>query len=200
MPPTSSCSKRQPRWDSRPSNNRHAKPRRMPEARLTTKFVRACSKMLRPSVTQVKSTLPPIKTILIANSDLLAELSASSLKRAGVCGTFRKFLASVRGVCGTFRKLTQVCGAFAEVSASFSQVCGTFAEHSASSLKCAGRLRKFPQAHSSVRGVCGTFRKHALFLKIVIDFVRKTSDSARRPRGEIRKTAFSVRNTYVRCG
>ena len=200
MPPTSSCSKRQPRWDSRPSNNRHAKPRRMPEARLTTKFVRACSKMLRPSVTQVKSTLPPIKTILIAKSDLLAELSASSLKRAGVCGTFRKFLASVRGVCGTFRKLTQVCGAFAEVSASFSQVCGTFAELSASSLKCAGRLRKFPQAHSSVRGVCGTFRKHALFLKIVIDFVRKTSDSARRPRGEIRKTAFSVRNTYVRCG
>ena len=200
MPPTSSCSRRQPRWDSRPSNNRHAKPRRMPEARLTTKFVRACSKMLRPSVTQVKSTLPPIKTILIAKSDLLAELSASSLKRAGVCGTFRKFLASVRGVCGTFRKLTQVCGAFAEVSASFSQVCGTFAELSASSLKCAGRLRKFPQAHSSVRGVCGTFRKHALFLKIVIDFVRKTSDSARRPRGEIRKTAFSVRNTYVRCG
>ena len=145
MPPTSSCSKRQPRWDSRPSNNRHAKPRRMPEARLTMKFVRACSKMLRPSVTQVKSTLPPIKTILIAKSDLLAELSASSLKRAGVCGTFRKFLASVRGVCGTFRK-------------------------------------------------------HALFLKIVIDFGRKTSDSARRPRGEIRKTAFSVRNTYVRCG
>ena len=200
MPPTSSCSRRQPRWDSRPSNNRHAKPRRMPEARLTTKFVRACSKMLRPSVTQVKSTLPPIKTILIAKSDLLAELSASSLKRAGVCGTFRKFLASVRGVCGTFRKLTQVCGAFAEVSASFSQVCGAFAELSASSLKCAGRLRNFPQAHSSVRGVCGTFRKHALFLKIVIDFVRKTSDSARRPRGEIRKTAFSVRNTYVRCG
>ena len=200
MPPTSSCSRRQPRWDSRPSNNRHARPRRMPEARLTMKFVRACSKMLRPSVTQVKSTLPPIKTILIAKSDLLAELSASSLKRAGVCGTFRKFLASVRGVCGTFRKLTQVCGAFAEVSASFSQVCGTFAELSASSLKCAGRLRKFPQAHSSVRGVCGTFRKHALFLKIVIDFVRKTSDSARRPRGEIRKTAFSVRNTYVRCG
>ena len=196
----SSCSRRQPRWDSRPSNNRHAKPRRMPEARLTTKFVRACSKMLRPSVTQVKSTLPPIKTILIAKSDLLAELSASSLKRAGVCGTFRKFLASVRGVCGTFRKLTQVCGAFAEVSASFSQVCGAFAEVSASSLKCAGRLRNFPQAHSSVRGVCGTFRKHALFLKIDIDFVRKTSDSARRPRGEIRKTAFSVRNTYVRCG
>ena len=200
MPPTSSCSKRQPRWDSRPSNNRHAKPRRMPEARLTTKFVRACSKMLRPSVTQVKSTLPPIKTILIAKSDLLAELSASSLKRAGVCGTFRKLLASVRGVCGTFRKLTQVCGAFAEVSASFSQVCGAFAELSASSLKRAGRLRKFPQAHSSVRDVCGTFRKQALFLKIVIDFVRKTSDSARRPRGEIRKTAFSVRNTYVRCG
>ena len=131
MPPTSSCSRRQPRWDSRPSNNRHARPRRMPEARLTMKFVRACSKMLRPSVTQVKSTLPPIKTILIAKSDLLAELSASSLKRAGVCGTFRK---------------------------------------------------------------------HALFLKIDIDFVRKTSDSARRPRGEIRKTAFSVRNTYVRCG
>ena len=200
MPPTSSCSKRQPRWDSRPSNNRHAKPRRMPEARLTMKFVRACSKMLRPSVTQVKSTLPPIKTILIAKSDLLAELSASSLKRAGVCGTFRKFLASVRGVCGTFRKLTQACGAFAELSASFSQVCGAFAELSASSLKCAGRLRNFPQAHSSVRDVCGTFRKHALFLKIVIDFVRKTSDSARRPRGEIRKTAFSVRNTYVRCG
>ena len=200
MPPTSSCSKRQPRWDSRPSNNRHAKPRRMPEARLTMKFVRACSKMLRPSVTQVKSTLPPIKTILIAKSDLLAELSASSLKRAGVCGTFRKFLASVRGVCGTFRKLTQACGAFAELSASFSQVCGAFAELSASSLKCAGRLRNFPQAHSSVRGVCGTFRKHALFLKIDIDFVRKTSDSARRPRGEIRKTAFSVRNTYVRCG
>ena len=146
MPPTSSCTRRQPRWDSRPSNNRHAKPRRMPEARLTTKFVRACSKMLRPSVTQVKSTLPPIKTILIAKSDLLAELSASSLKRAGVCGTFRKFLASVRGVCGTFRKLTQVCGAFAEVSASFSQVCGAFAEVSASSLKCAAHLRKFPQA------------------------------------------------------
>ena len=121
MPPTSSCSRRQPRWDSRPSNNRHARPRRMPEARLTMKFVRACSKMLRPSVTQVKSTLPPIKTILIAKSDLLAELSASSLKRAGVCGTFRKFLASVRGVCGTFRKLTQVCGAFAEVSASTPQ-------------------------------------------------------------------------------
>ena len=138
MPPTSSCSRRQPRWDSRPSNNRHAKPRRMPEARLTTKFVRACSKMLRPSVTQVKSTLPPIKTILIAKSDLLAELSASSLKRAGVCGTFRKFLASVRGVCGTFRKLTQACGAFAELSASLSQVCGTFAELSASSLKRAG--------------------------------------------------------------
>ena len=77
---------------------------------------------------------------------------------------------------------------------------GLLAELSASSLKCAGRLRNFPQAHSSVRGVCGTFRKHALFLKIVIDFVRKTSDSARRPRGEIRKTAFSVRNTYVRCG
>ena len=169
----SSCSRRQPRWDSRPSNNRHARPRRMPEARLTTKLVRACSKMLRPSVTQVKSTLPPIKTILIAKSDLLAELSASSLKRAGVCGTFRKFLASVRGVCGTFRKLTQVCGAFAEVSASFSQVCGAFAEVSASSLKCAGRLRKFPQAsrkcaghlrkfpqaNSNVRGVCGSFRK-----------------------------------------
>ena len=196
----SSCSRRQPRWDSRLSNNQHARPRRMPGGTLATKFVRACSKMLRPSVTQVKSTLPPIKTILIAKSDLLAELSASSLKRAGVCGTFRKFLASVRGVCGTFRKLTQVCGAFAEVSASFSQVCGAFAEVSASSLKCAGRLRNFPQAHSSVRGVCGTFRKHALFLKIVIDFVRKTSDSARRPRGEIRKTAFSVRNTYVRCG
>ena len=158
MPPMSSCSRRQPRWDSRPSNNWHARPRRMPEARLTTKLVRACSKVLCPSVSQVKSTLPPIKTILIAKSDLLAELSASSLKRAGVCGTFRK--------------LTQACG----------------------------RLRNFPQAHSSVRGVCGTFRKHALFLKIVIDFVRKTSDSARRPRGEIRKTAFSVRNTYVRCG
>ena len=172
MPPTSSCSRRQPRWDSRPSNNRHAKPRRMPEARLTMKFVRACSKMLRPSVTQVKSTLPPIKTILIAKSDLLAELSASSLKRAGVCGTFRK--------------LTQACARLRN----FPQV----------SRKCAGRLRNFPQAHSSVRGVCGTFRKHALFLKIVIDFVRKTSDSARRPRGEIRKTAFSVRNTYVRCG
>ena len=172
MPPTSSCSRRQPRWDSRPSNNRHARPRRMPEARLTMKFVRACSKMLRPSVTQVKSTLPPIKTILIAKSDLLAELSASSLKRAGVCGTFRK--------------LTQTCGRLRN----FPQV----------SRKCAGRLRNFPQAHSSVRGVCGTFRKHALFLKIVIDFVRKTSDSARRPRGEIRKTAFSVRNTYVRCG
>ena len=186
MPPTSSCSRRQPRWDSRPSNNRHAKPRRMPEARLTTKLVRACSKVLCPSVSQVKSTLPPIKTILIAKSDLLAELSASSLKRVGVCGTFRK--------------LTQACGAFAELSASFSQVCGAFAELSASSLKCAGRLRNFPQAHSSVRGVCGTFRKHALFLKIDIDFVRKTSDSARRPRGEIRKTAFSVRNTYVRCG
>ena len=122
------------------------------------------------------------------------------LKCGGACGSFRKSLASVRGVCGSFRKLAQVCGAFAEVSASFSQVCGAFAEVSASSLKCAGRLRKFPQAHSSVRGVCGTLRKHALFLKIVIDFVRKTSDSARRPRGEIRKTAFSVRNTYVRCG
>ena len=132
MPPTSSCSRRQPRWDSRPSNNRHARPRRMPEARLTTKLVRACSKVLCPSVSQVKSTLPPIKTILIAKSDLLAELSASSLKRAGVCGTFRK--------------LTQVCGAFAEVSASFSQVCGAFAEVSASSLKCAAHLRKFPQA------------------------------------------------------
>ena len=132
MPPMSSCSRRQPRWDSRPSNNRHARPRRMPEARLTTKLVRACSKVLCPSVSQVKSTLPPIKTILIAKSDLLAELSASSLKRAGVCGTFRKFLASVRGVCGTFRKLTQVCG--------------TFAELSASSLKRAGRLRNSPQA------------------------------------------------------
>ena len=131
MPPTSSCSRRQPRWDSRPSNNRHAKPRRMPEARLTMKFVRACSKMLRPSVTQVKSTLPPIKTILIAKSDLLAELSASSLKRAGVCGTFRK--------------LTQTCGRLRN----FPQV----------SRKCAGRLRNFPQAHSSVRDVCGTFRK-----------------------------------------
>ena len=133
MPPTSSCSRRQPRWDSRPSNNRHARPRRMPEARLTMKFVRACSKMLRPSVTQVKSTLPPIKTILIAKSDLLAELSASSLKRAGVCGTFRKFLASVRGVCGTFRKLTQVCGTFAELSASSlkcADVCGSFRKHS----------------------------------------------------------------------
>ena len=168
MPPTSSCSRRQPRWDSRPSNNRHAKPRRMPEARLTMKFVRACSKMLRPSVTQVKSTLPPIKTILIAKSDLLAELSASSLKRAGVCGTFRKFLASVRGVCGTFRKLTQVCGAFAEVSASFSQVCGAFAEVSASSLKCAAHLRKFPQAHSSVRRICGSFRKHVRFSRFGI--------------------------------
>ena len=199
MPPTSSCSRRQPRWDSRPSNNRHARPRRMPEARLTMKFVRACSKMLRPSVTQVKSTLPPIKTILIAKSDLLAELSASSLKRAGVCGTFRKLTQT----CGRLRNFPQAHSsvrAFAELSASFSQVCGAFAELSASSLKCAGRLRNFPQAHSSVRGVCGTFRKHALFLKIDIDFVRKTSDSARRPRGEIRKTAFSVRNTYVRCG
>ena len=119
MPPMSSCSRRQPRWDSRPSNNRHARPRRMPEARLTMKFVRACSKMLRPSVTQVKSTLPPIKTILIAKSDLLAELSASSLKRVGVCGTFRK--------------LTQACGTFAELSASSlkcADVCGSFRKHS----------------------------------------------------------------------
>ena len=95
----------------------------------------------------------------------LAEVSASSLKCAGrlrkfpqvsrkcagrlrkfpqarssvrgVCGSFRKLLASVRGVCGSFRKLTQACGTFAEVSAS--------------SLKRAGRLRNFPQAHSSVR-------------------------------------------------
>ena len=172
MPPTSSCSRRQPRWDSRPSNNRHARPRRMPEARLTMKFVRACSKMLRPSVTQVKSTLPPIKTILIAKSDLLAELSASSLKRAGVCGTFRKLTQT----CGRLRNFPQAHSsvrAFAELSASFSQVCGAFAELSASSLKragrlrnfpqvyrkCAGRLRNFPQAHSSVRGVCGSFRK-----------------------------------------
>ena len=174
MPPTSSCSRRQPRWDSRPSNNRHARPRRMPEARLTMKFVRACSKMLRPSVTQVKSTLPPIKTILIAKSDLLAELSASSLKRAGVCGTFRKLTQT----CGRLRNFPQAHSsvrAFAELSASFSQVCGAFAELSASSLKCAGRLRnfpqasrkcagrlrKFPQAHSSVRDVCGSFRKHS---------------------------------------
>ena len=36
---------------------------------------------------------------------------------------------------------------------------GLLAELSASSLKCAGRLRKFPQANSNVRGVCGSFRK-----------------------------------------
>ena len=78
----------------------------------------------------------------------------------GVCGSSRKLLASVRGICGSSRKLTQVCGAFAGVPAS--------------SLKCAGRLREFPQAHSSVRDVCGSSRKHALFLKMGIDFVRKT--------------------------
>ena len=86
----------------------------------------------------------------------------------GVCGSFRKLLASVRGVCGSFRKLTQVCGAFAEVSASFSQVCGAFAEVSASSLKCAAHLRKFPQAHSSVRRICGSFRKHVRFSRFGI--------------------------------
>ena len=37
-----------------------------------------------------------------------------------------------------------------------------------------GCLREFPQAHSSVRDVCGSSRKHALFLKMGIDFVRKT--------------------------
>ena len=223
----SSCSRRQPRWDSRLSNNQHARPRRMPggtfdhEVRsgllkdaspfcYSSKIYSSsnknnpnCKKRLAcGTFRKLTQACGRLRNFPQAHSNVwaFAELSASSLKRAGVCGTFRKFLASVRGVCGTFRKLTQVCGAFAEVSASFSQVCGAFAEVSASSLKCAGRLRNFPQAHSSVRGVCGTFRKHALFLKIVIDFVRKTSDSARRPRGEIRKTAFSVRNTYVRYG
>ena len=92
----------------------------------------------------------------------------------GVCGSSRKLLASVRLICGSSRKPTQACGAFAGVPASFSQVCGAFAGVPASSLKCAGRLREFPQAHSSVRDVCGSSRKHALFLKMGIDFVRKT--------------------------
>ena len=72
----------------------------------------------------------------------------------GVRQVFAEVSAShsnMRHACGSFRKLTQVCGAFAELSASFSQVCGAFAEVSASSLKRAGRLRNFPQAHSSVR-------------------------------------------------
>ena len=195
MPPTSSCSRRQPRWDSRPSNNRHAKPRRMPEARLTMKFVRACSKVLCPSVSQVKSTLPPIKTILIAKSDLLAEIpqahasvrlicgsSASSRKCAahlrnfpqahssvrGVCGTFRKFLASVRGVCGTFRKLTQVCGAFAELSASLSQVCGTFAELSASLSQVCGAFAELSASSLKRAGFAELSASMPLFLKIDI--------------------------------
>ena len=154
MPPMSSCSRRQPRWDSRPSNNRHARPRRMPEAHLTTKLVRACSKVLCPSVSQVKSTLPPIKTILIAKSDLLAEIpqahasmrlicgiSASSRKCAAHLRKFRKPLASVRLICG--------------ISASFSQVRGSFAEVPQAPRKCAAHLRKFRKLHASVRRICG---------------------------------------------
>ena len=78
-----------------------------------------------------------------------------SQKQRAECGTFsgghKSSARSAASICGSFRKLTQVCGTFAEVSASFSQVCGAFAEVSASSLKRAGRLRNFPQAHSSVR-------------------------------------------------
>ena len=159
MPPMSSCSRRQPRWDSRLSNNQHARPRRMPGGTFDH---------------EVRSGLLKDASPFCYSS----KIYSSSNKNNPNC---KKRLA-----CGTFRKLTQACGRLRN----FPQV----------SRKCAGRLRNFPQAHSSVRDVCGTLRKHALFLKIVIDFVRKTSDSARRPRGEIRKTAFSVRNTYVRCG
>ena len=159
MPPMSSCSRRQPRWDSRLSNNQHARPRRMPGGTFDHEIRSGRLQDASPFCYSSK-------------------IYSSPNKNNPNC---KKRLA-----CGTFRKLTQACGRLRN----FPQV----------SRKCAGRLRNFPQAHSSVRGVCGTFRKHALFLKIDIDFVRKTSDSARRPRGEIRKTAFSVRNTYVRCG
>ena len=168
----SSCSRRQPRWDSRPSNNRHARPRRMPGGTFDHEIRSGRLKDASPFCYSSKIYSSPNKNNPNCKKRLACGNSASSRKCAGVCGTFRKPLASVRLICG--------------ISASFSQVRGAFAESPQASRKCAARLRNL--------------RKHALFLKIVIDFVRKTSDSARRPRGEIRKTAFSVRNTYVRCG
>ena len=59
--------------------------------------------------------------------------------------------------CGSFRKPLK-CGVLAEVSASHSSV---------------GRLRKFPQAHSSVRGVCGSFRKSLASVRGVCGSFRK---------------------------
>ena len=82
----------------------------------------------------------------------------------GVRQVFAEVSAShsnMRHACGSFRKLTQVCGTFAEVSASSLKCAGRLRKFPQASRKCAGRLRKFPQAHSSVRGVCGSFRKHS---------------------------------------
>ena len=104
--------------------------------------------------------------------------------RGECCKYLRKFpqATQVRGACGSFRKLTQVCGAFAEVSAS--------------SLKCAGRLRKFPQAHSSVRALAEV---SASSLKCA-GRLRKFPQASRKCAGHLRK--FPQANSNVRgvCG
>ena len=50
-------------------------------------------------------------------------------------------------------------GLLAELSASSLKCAGRLRNFPQACRKCAGRLRNFPQAHSSVRDVCGTFRK-----------------------------------------
>ncbi len=118
--------------------------------------------------------------------------------RGECCKYLRKFpqATQVRGACGSFRKLTQVCGAFAEVSAS--------------SLKCAGRLRKFPQAHSSVRAfaevsasfpqVCGAFAEVSASSLKCAGRLRKFPQASRKCAGHLRK--FPQANSSVRgvCG
>ncbi len=104
--------------------------------------------------------------------------------RGECCKYLRKFpqATQVRGACGSFRKLTQVCGAFAEVSAS--------------SLKCAGRLRKFPQAHSSVRGVCGSFRKLLASVRGICGSFRKPTQAC----GAFAEVSASHSNVRHACG
>ena len=78
--------------------------------------------------------------------------------------------------CGSFRKPLK-CGALAEVSASSLKCAGRLRKFPQVSRKCAGRLRKFPQARSSVRGVCGSFRKLLASVRGVCGSFRKLTQA-----------------------
>ena len=91
------------------------------------------------------------------------------------CGSFRKPL-KCGGACGSFRKPLK-CGALAEVSASSLKCAGRLRKFPQVSRKCAGRLRKFPQARSSVRGVCGSFRKLLASVRGVCGSFRKLTQA-----------------------